>query len=112
MIDLPWPPSSLSGHNTGHWLMKAPIVAKHRQWAKAATLATSPFVSDKGDIRAVVTFYPPNCRGDRVNYPTLLKPYWDGIADALNVNDRRFLPSFQYAEPVKDGRVVFVLEEA
>lgn len=109
MIELPFPPASLSGHNTGHWRVKAPIVAKHREWARLGTLAAKVAVEGEGDIRVSATFYPPDKRGDRVNYPGRLKPYWDGIADALGVNDRRFLPSFHYAEPTKEARVVFVV---
>jgi crossover junction endodeoxyribonuclease RusA len=106
MITLPWPPSSLSGHNTGHWRGKSPIVAKHRLWAKNATLAAMPVIPETGDIRVCVTFYPPNRRGDRINFSNRMKPYYDGIADALRVNDSRFLPSYHYAEPVKQARVV------
>lgn len=109
-IDLPFPPSSLSGHAKGHWRSKAAVTAKHRAWAKAATLATGlreyPLT---GDIRVIVTFYPPNRRGDRVNFANRCKPYFDGIADALRVNDSRFLPSYLFAEPVKGGRVRVVL---
>lgn len=111
-IELPFPPASLSGHNTGHWHSKSGIVAKHRQWAKLATKAARLSVPATGDIRISATFYPPDRRGDRVNYPNRLKPYWDGIADALGVNDARFLPAFHYAEPVENARVVFVLGEA
>lgn len=109
MIELPFPPASLSGHNTGHWRSKTSIVKKFRGWAKDATLAAGPKVAETGDIRISVTFYPPNRRGDRVNFPNRLKPLWDGIADALDVNDSRFLPAFHYAEPVENGRVVFVI---
>jgi hypothetical protein len=59
-----------------------------------------------------VTFYPPNKRGDRVNYPNRCKPIFDGIADALKVNDKRFLPSFHFAEPVKNARVVIAIGSA
>lgn len=111
MIELPWPPSSLSGHAKGHWRSKSGVTAKHRAWAKAATLAAkvqAPGIG--GDIRVVVTFYPPDRRGDRVNYPNRMKPYFDGIADALNVNDSRFLPAYHFAEPVKGaGKVVVVV---
>jgi crossover junction endodeoxyribonuclease RusA len=109
-IELPFPPATLSGHNNGHWHSKSSIIAKHRKWAAMATIAADATVADgNGDICISVTFYPPDKRGDRVNYPNRLKPYWDGIADALKVNDRRFLPSFHYAEPVKDARVVFAI---
>lgn len=109
MIELPWPPSSLSGHNTGHWRSKSGIVAKHRAWAKHATLAANIAVPPTGDIRLIVTFYPPNRRGDRVNFANRMKPFFDGIADALKVNDSRFLPAYQFAEPVKGGRVTVVV---
>lgn len=113
MIDivLPWPPSSLSGHNKGHWRARSAIVAKHREWARLATQSAAPRVPN-GDIRLIVTFYPPDRRGDRLNYANRAKPYFDGIADALKVNDRRFVPSYHYAEPVKDARVVIVIEVA
>jgi hypothetical protein len=106
LIELPFPPASLSGHNKGHWHAKSGIVAKHRDWAMKATKAAGAAVSGEGDIRVAVTFYPPSRRGDRVNFPNRMKPYWDGIADALNVNDSRFLPAFHFGEPEKVGRVV------
>ena len=36
MIELPFPPSSLSGHAKGNWRTSAPVVAKHREWARLA----------------------------------------------------------------------------
>ncbi len=109
MIELPFPPAILSGHNTGHFRKKAPIIAQHREWAKNATLAAGIAVPESGDIRVGVTFYPADRRGDRVNFPNRMKAYWDGIADGLGVNDNRFLPSFHYAEPTKLGCVVITV---
>jgi hypothetical protein len=106
VIELPFPPQELSGHHNVHWRVLQPIKKQHRQWAKDATLAAEICVAERGDIRVSATFYPPDHRSDRVNFPNRMKPYWDGIADALKVNDRRFLPSYHFAEPVKDARVV------
>ena len=110
LIELPFPSSKLSGQNNAHFWITRPITNQHREWALKATLAVRDQVeiplADDTDIRVSVTFYPPNKRGDRVNYPNRMKPYWDGIADALCVNDRRFLPAFHYAEPCKTGKVV------
>lgn len=106
LFELPWPPSSLSGHNTGHWHTKSGLVAQHRSWAKNATLAARPVVPVAGDIRIVFTFYPPDNRGDRCNFPNRIKPAIDGIAEALKVNDKRFLPAYYFGEPVKGGKVV------
>ena len=99
-----------NGNQRRDWYLVAPVVKKHREWARVATLAANVSgVPEKGDIRVVATFYPPHRRGDRVSYPSLLKPYWDGIADALKVNDSRFLPAYHFAEPVKDARVVVTI---
>jgi hypothetical protein len=108
MIELPWPPSSLSGHASGDWRKTAPIVAKHREWARLATLDAQVAAPEgDGDIFVLVTFYPPDKRSDRVNFPNRCKPYFDGIAEALKVNDRRFWPSYIFAEPVKGaGKIV------
>lgn len=109
LIELPFPPATLSGHAKGKWWNTSPIVAKHREWAEKATLAANASAPEEGDIRVAVTFYPPNKRGDRVNFPNRMKAYWDGIADGLKVNDARFLPAFYFAEPVKDGKIVVVI---
>ena len=106
MILLPFPPSSLSGHNNGSWRGKSGTVQKYRTWAHLATLDAKPAVPDEGDIRIVIKFYPPDNRGDRTNYANRMKPYIDGIADALAVNDKRFLPSYEFFPPEKPGRVV------
>lgn len=109
-ITLPWPPASLSGHAKGHWRSKSSPTAKHREWARLATLdARVPTLPTAGDIAMHVTFYPPDRRGDRVNYPNRLKPAWDGIAEALGVNDRRFVPIYAFAEPCRNARVVVVV---
>lgn len=105
MITLPFPPASLSGHNTGHWRSKSSVVAKYRSDASTATLAARYQIPDEGDIHVHVTFYPPDNRGDRVNFPIRCKPLFDGIADALKVNDKRFVPHFYFCAPQKPGRV-------
>lgn len=106
MIVLPFPPASLSGHNTGHWRNRSAIVRKHRDWAKLATLEAAIPVPDEGDILIRITFVPPDNRSDRTNLPIRAKPLIDGIADALGVNDSRFLPEYRFLPPQKPGRVL------
>lgn len=108
-IELPFPPAILSGHNSGHWRKKRGVVAQHREWARLATLAARIDVPETGDIHLSITFYPPNRRGDRTNYPNRVKPLIDGIADALKVNDRRFLPTYHFAAPTNNARVVVTI---
>lgn len=109
MIELPFPPASLSGHAKGKWWNSSPVVAKYRKWAAMATVAAGAQVPDAGDIRIAFTFYPPDKRGDRVNFPIRIKAQIDGIAEALGVNDSRFLPAYYFGLPEKPGRVVVVI---
>jgi crossover junction endodeoxyribonuclease RusA len=55
-----------------------------------------------------VRFVPPSRRGDRVNFPNRCKPIFDGLADAMRVNDSRFVPAFEFAEEVP-GRIEIVI---
>lgn len=104
-IHLPFPPASLSGHNTGHWRAKSAIVAKHRHWARVATQGIHVPDFGDGDIMLTISFIPPDNRGDRVNFPNRMKPYIDGIAEQLGVNDKRFIPRFFFAPAQKPGQV-------
>ena len=111
-IDLPWPPSSLSGHAKGNWHAKAAVTKKHREWAAVATRAAGTVhLAPDGDIGVHVTFQPPTRRGDRVNFPNRMKPYFDGIAEALGVNDSRFLPAYAFGDVVKGGNIRIVVED-
>lgn len=102
-IELPFPPAALSGHNTGHWRVKSALVKKHREWSYAVTLSARPKIAETGDILLVMHFHPKDNRGDRTNFANRMKPYIDGIADALGVNDRRFLPSYHFYAPDKNN---------
>lgn len=109
LIILPFPPASLAGHNTGQWFDKSKVVATYRAEAfhitKQEKRKQGFEVPAEGDIAIAFLFVPPDNRGDRVNFPNRLKPQIDGIAEALGVNDKRFLPSYHYAKPGKPGRV-------
>lgn len=104
-IIVPFPPSSLSGHNDRkHW-EKANATREYRELARLATLEAKLTVPPTGDIRLHIHFVPPDNRGDRTNYWNRCKPVIDGIADALKINDKRFLPSMSFAKPEKPGRL-------
>lgn len=106
-ITLPFPPASLSGHTDGkgRWA-KIADTKKFREWARNAALAAKLCAPWEGDIGVVVTFEPPNRRGDRLNFLSRCKPIFDGMADAMKVNDSRFVPSLHFLPPCAPGRVV------
>ncbi len=112
-FDLPFPPSSLSGHNNGAWYNRDKIVATYRAEAfhltRNAKAKQGFAVPATGDIAISFLFFPPDNRSDRTNFAGRMKAQIDGIAEALGVNDKRFLPSYQFADPCKPGRVVVTL---
>ena len=105
-IILPFPTAKLSGHNSGGWRKHAPTVKRARALAWATTMEHKTRFSlpgDKADILIEMRFYPPDRRSDRVNFANRMKPYIDGIAEALGVNDARFLPDYKFCAPDKEN---------
>lgn len=109
VITLPFPSSKLSGQNNAHHWVTRPITNQHREWAKLATLEARPAIPLEGDIRLHIHFVPADRRGDRCNFWNRCKAYIDGIAEALKINDSRFLPSMSFADPERPGRVEVTL---
>ena len=95
-ITLPWFDKSLSPNGRSHWAKKAKAAKKSRQdgfmAARLAGYNKQTFAGHEGKIVLSIKFYPKtkampdddNCLGG-------FKAYRDGIADALGVDDRRFL---------------------
>lgn len=108
-VEMPWPSSILSGHakRNGDYAKRAVtkrLRAEAKQLAIRAGVVAFPA---KGDIPITIRFEPPNNRGDRVNFPNRAKPIIDGVADAWGVNDKRFLPTWEYGQlHPPHGRVV------
>lgn len=109
-IILPWPHEYL-------WPNKRPLnkmaiarqTAKHREWARIATLEVKPKCFKHNGEPIPVTIYiyakPRGPYPDTDNCIAAMKASLDGIADALGVNDRAFCaPAVIYAEP-REGRV-------
>lgn len=110
-IVIGFPPSSLSGHakGNGHW-GKSSVTKKWRKLAFQTSILSQPpklcdakAYTQEGDIKIHISFYPPDKRGDRVNFSNRMKPIFDGIADALGVNDSRFVPYYEYFEPDREN---------
>jgi crossover junction endodeoxyribonuclease RusA len=115
IIKLPFPPAELSGHNNGQWWSKSKLIATYKAEAfhltRKAVRASGYKAPPSGDIALSIAFYPPDRRGDRVNFANRMKPQIDGLAEGLGVNDIRFLPSYSFCPPAKPGYVEVTLAD-
>ena len=111
-LALPWPSKDLSPNARVHWRKRAKAAADARALAKLAARATGwrPGTDlPEGRLHLWIDFYPPTRRlPDDDNMLARVKPYRDGIADALGIDDKRFV-SHPYVRdtPRKGGQVVF-----
>lgn len=87
----PWPDKVLSPNARVHWSKKAKAAKALRKMAHLITLEAKLSVDWDGDIHLWVDYYPPDRRArDQDNCISSAKAIFDGIADALGVNDKRF----------------------
>jgi len=90
-ITFPWPHKDLNPNSRAHWR----VTAKHKKALRMAcfTLAheAKAVVNWDGDVHLWIDFYPPDKRArDQDNMLAAFKAGFDGLADALKVNDKRF----------------------
>lgn len=93
---LPWPDRRLSPNARCHWAQKAVAAKKARRDAYYAALEAGygpvAFAGYDGQIHLWIEFYPKTRnRPDDDNCLAAIKSHTDGIADALRVNDSRFV---------------------
>jgi crossover junction endodeoxyribonuclease RusA len=111
-LELPWPHRDLSPNRARnvHWSRKAGAVKNYRHTAKVLTLSAinggaRPVL--RGEVAMTVTFIPPDSRRrDRTNMEASFKAGFDGIADALGVDDNCFAPTYRKGEPQTGGKVI------
>lgn len=103
IINLPWPHRDLSPNARVHWSKKSKQAKSARQMAWAEMIS----FKDKGDVHLGFFFYPPDRRRrDLDNMFAMCKPYIDGIADAIKIDDEHYKMSLEKLEHVKGGKVV------
>lgn len=114
-LALPWPASGLSPNARLHWARKAKLTKAARKDAWVSTLAVRrrlPALAD-GPVSLEVVFCPPDYRRrDRDNLIASMKAANDGIADALGVDDSRFVSTYSMGTPVKGGAVLVTVRSA
>ncbi len=112
MIELPWPPKELNPNSRCHWRKSAPIRAKYRADCYLLTKASGVKVPD-GRVALSIEFVPPDRRHrDDDNCLSSFKAGRDGVADALGIDDKRFVTTLSLGlEPVKGGKVLVTVGE-
>jgi crossover junction endodeoxyribonuclease RusA len=112
-IELGWPAKQLSPNSRVHHMERYRYAKGSKDtayWATKAVLGLSKFEHDGSPIRVTLTAYPADKRArDSDNLLASCKALLDGIALALGVNDSLFDPRVQWAEPVKNPRVVVLI---
>jgi crossover junction endodeoxyribonuclease RusA len=111
-IELPWPPKELGPNSRLHW--RAVYKAKNAYKLECATTLrrVMPPRINGGRIALTITFYPPDRRRrDRDNLQASLKYGLDCVAKWLGVDDYLFDPTYHFAEPVSNARVVITISE-
>lgn len=111
-VEMPWPSAALSVNTRQHWSKRASAARTSRRDGWAATLQAlkgkpSPYASVDGPIAVCVIFRPPDMRRrDMDGMLSRCKALLDGLADALGVDDSRFVLALHRGEVHYGGRVI------
>ena len=109
-VTLGWPSRALSPNARPHWatLARAKKAARREGYIAARSAGVLAGVSS---VCIQVTFIPPDARRrDLDNLVSSLKGHLDGIADAIGIDDSRWIWAAPViAKPEKPGRVVVTL---
>jgi crossover junction endodeoxyribonuclease RusA len=108
---LPWPARVLHPNARPHWAQRSKAAKKARAEARLLTLACRrvfPSPLPEGRLHLWLTFYPPDKRKrDDDGLLAAFKASRDGIADALGIDDARFVSHpFLHTETRPGGEVV------
>jgi len=111
-INLPWPHKDLSPNARGHWGKKANATKKARKDGYNASLAAGVSKIDAKAAHVTTTFFPPTLAGfDDDNLQARCKAFFDGISDAIGIDDKHFKHApVQRGEVRKLGAVMVEIE--
>lgn len=108
MIVLPWPPKELSPNARTHWAKRSKIAKNYR--AACHVLCKQAGVTmPEGKALLVLEFVPPDRRKrDDDNCLAAFKAGRDGLADALGIDDHRFVTQISISDETTKGGAVRV----
>lgn len=108
MLTLPWPPAGLSPNQRLHWAKKSKIAKAYRRQCHLLCRQAGLRASSNR-VRLVLEFVPPDRRKrDDDNLVAAFKSGRDGLADALGIDDNRFITSFSLSSDCMPGGAVLV----
>ena len=108
MVVLPWPPAALSPNARSHWAIRSRAAKSYRLqcflFARQAGLE-----APEGRILLDLEFIPPTMRRrDDDNLTAAFKAGRDGLADALGIDDSRFVSLVRLRSTPQRGGAVRV----
>lgn len=111
-VTLPWPSKSLSPNARLHWSRVAAFkqIAKRDAFYATKAVRREKIAADSLAVR--VSFFPPDRRRrDHDNMVASMKAAFDGIAEAVEIDDSKWRVHFVPVDAaVKGGKVVVELE--
>lgn len=92
VVTLPWPSKGLSPNARLHWAALSKAKKSYRLACFALTREAKLQAPANGPIRIDMEFHRPTRRSyDSDNLISSMKSGLDGVADAMGVNDKRFV---------------------
>jgi crossover junction endodeoxyribonuclease RusA len=110
-LTLPWPHKDLSPNARVCWQRRSRVVKQARRTAAALAIAAGwrSVTLPEGPLHLWFDFYPPTRRGiDDDNAMARCKPFRDGLADALGIDDKRFRSHPNVVDETRKGGMVVV----
>lgn len=111
MTRLIWPPRALQPNQRPHWSAKARAAKLFRLHARSCFRGV-PVPAGEA-IGVTLTFCPPDRRArDLDNLQAACKSLFDGLADALGIDDKHFRPRSEFGDvdPAGLGYILVTLE--
>lgn len=112
-IDLPWPSRTLHPNARVHWARKAKAVKKARADAVVCAKIAGASPMQGNSLAVTATFFPPDMRHRDIDgMLSSIKPYLDGIADVIGIDDSKWAIAIKKGEPRPLGAVQITIEAA
>lgn len=109
MLILPWPPAVLSPNSRAHWSRRHRASKAYRQTCALLARAARLQVPESARLELRIEFVPPDRRlRDDDNLVAAFKAGRDGLADALGIDDTRFVLRVALSKEVVRGGEVRV----